>query len=434
MAGGPALSKSGSKLPRSNRAAISGRSIPPRLPGGLLLRVQRFPSGNKGCRRGTGRGILSPINVRLIFSNYDSPDNPYYGGGGAAAIHEVARRLAPTHRVEVVVGRYAAEQPVERDGVTYRPVGPVAGPKLGQLLFHFSLPLRVRRGDFDVWCESLTPPFSTACLQRFTARPVVALTQILAGRAMRRKYGLPFDRIERLGLRTYRHAIATSRHVRAQLLAANPGLNVVVIPNGVSGELVRLAPDRAEHHVLFLGRWDVEQKGLDLLCAALAEPDVNLPWPVVLAGGGAPADEARVRRLVESHRLTDRVRLVGRVAGSAKSRLLAEAAMLVMPSRFEASPLVLLEAFCHRVPVVLFAIPELEEVPEECCMKVPAFDVHALGRALVALAGDAARREALGRAAKAYVCGFDWDDLARRYADFFESLAGAGLGSGPHNC
>lgn len=367
--------------------------------------------------------------MRLVFSNYDAPGNPYYGGGGAAAIHEVARRLTAEHQVQVLVGRYAADQPTVQDGVAYRPIGPVAGPKLGQLLFHFSLPLRARRGRFDLWCESLTPPFSTACLQRFTPRPVVALTQVLAGQAMRQKYGLPFDRLERWGLRTYRHAIATSAYLRGRLLAANPDLNVVVIPNGVSGELLRLESERAERHLLFLGRLDIEQKGLDLLVEALAEVAVALPWPVVLAGAGPPAEEARLRALLAQRGLSGRVRMTGRVAGEVKHRLLSEAAALLLPSRFEASPLVLLEAFCYRLPVVLFAIPELAEVPDSCCVKVPPLDPHAFGAALRALAGDPARRRALGEAAKAYARGFDWDVLAQRYADFFESAARPGLAS-----
>jgi glycosyltransferase involved in cell wall biosynthesis len=368
--------------------------------------------------------------VRIVFSNYDSPRNPWYGGGGAVAIHEIARRLAATHAVEIVVGRYAADQPAELDGVTYRPVGPVASPRLGQLLFHFSLPFRMRRRSFDVWCESLTPPFSTACLQRFTPRPVVALTQVLAGVGMRRKYGLPFDRFERVGLRTYRHAIATSEYLRGRLLAANPALNVAVIPNGVPGELVRTTAPRTEQHVLFLGRLDVEQKGLDLLCAALGSVGAELPWPVVIAGAGATGDEARLRRLIEQHGLGGRVRLAGRVEGEAKQRLLAGAALLVMPSRFEASPLVMVEAFCHGVPVVCFGIPELAGTPATCAVQVPPFDAQRFGAALRALARDPARRVALGRAAKAFARGFDWDDLARRYADFFESAARAGVGSG----
>ncbi len=370
--------------------------------------------------------------MRLVFSNYDSPRNPFYGGGGSAAIHEVGRRLAQAHRVEVLIGRYPGCSVTEQDGVCYRPVGPAwAGPKLGQLLFQARLPFCARRHTFDLWCESLTPPFSTACLQRFARQPVVALTQILGGRAMRRKYHLPFDRVERAGLRQYRWAIATSQTLRGQLLAANPRLHLAVIPNGVSSECVRLEVTPGNRHILFLGRIDVEQKGLDLLLEALALIAASLPLPVILAGGGDPAQEAYVDRRIHALHLADQVRRVGRVQGAAKDRLFRDAAFLAMPSRFEASPLVMIEAFCYRLPVVLFGIPELAEVPESCCEKVPPFDVPALSRALLTLARDPGRRETLGRAAKAYARAFDWDDLARRYADFFETVRRESVGSAP---
>jgi len=172
---------------------------------------------------------------KLVFSNYDSPPNPYYGGGGAQAIHQIARRLAERHDVRIVTGAFPGCRDKVVDGVAYEHLGwSTAGGKTGQLGFQFRLPGRVRRGDFDLWVESLTPPFSTIGLPRFSPRPVVALTQVLAGQGMTRKYRLPFATIERFGLRTYRHAIALSEHLRMQLLNANPGARVVVIPNGVS--------------------------------------------------------------------------------------------------------------------------------------------------------------------------------------------------------
>lgn len=370
--------------------------------------------------------------MRLVFSNYDSPHNPFYGGGGSAAIHEVARRLARQHNVEVVIGRYPGCQISEQDGVRYRPIGPAwAGPKLGQIFFQLRLPFCVRQKPFDVWCESLTPPFSTACLQRFTRHPVVALTQILGGRAMRRKYHLPFDRVEQAGLRTYRWAIATSQYLGAQLLAANPRLRVAVIPNGVNGDLVRLEANPGGRHILFLGRLDVGQKGLDLLLEALAAVADKLTLPVVLAGGGVPAQEQFVARRIRELDLSAKVRLTGKVQGAAKDQLLRDAAFLAMPSRFEASPLVMIEAFCYRLPVVLFGIPELVEVPDTCCVKVPPFDVPALSQTLLTLADNPTLRHTMGLAAKAYARAFDWDDLARRYADFFETARRESVSSAP---
>jgi glycosyltransferase involved in cell wall biosynthesis len=358
----------------------------------------------------------------IVFSNYDAPANPFYGGGGARAIHEVAKRLAARHSVKVITGSYPGAHDEVIDGVSYARLGSaVAGPKTGQLLFQFLLPSRLRRERFDVWVESLTPPFSTACLQCFTRRPVIALTQVLAGQAMGRKYHLPFAAMERWGLRTYRRAIALSEHLKARLLAANPGLAVTVIPNGIGRELIDRPIVREERHILFLGRIDIEQKGLDLLLTAWRTIAAQTPVPLLIAGAGAPKDEAFLTRRIRELGLEAQVQAVGRVEGARKDELLRQAMFLVMPSRFEASPVVMVEAFCYQVPVVLFGIPELAELPDACCVKAPPFDTATYGQAVLGLTRDSARRQALGAAAKALARHYDWDDLVKKYEDFFES-------------
>ncbi len=362
--------------------------------------------------------------MRVIFSNYDAPTNPFYGGGGATAIHEVARRLAVRHHVTVLHGAFTGSAPAVRDGVHYQPLGPCwAGPKLGQLLFQFSLIRMVRRLPFDLWCESLTPPFSTACLQRFTKRPIVALTQILSGAAMRQKYGLPFDRVERLGLRTYRWAIATSNHLKRFMQSVQPALRVAVIPNGVPGEWLRCPPEEpGGRHILFLGRLDMAQKGIDLLIEALTRFQGGPPLPVVMAGTGSPQVQTTLHRRLKETGLSPCVSLPGRIAGEAKRLVLRDAAFMVMPSRFEASPLVLLEAACHRLPTVSFAIPELADVPEDIGLKVRPFDIDALAAAITRLCQDHPFRQTLGEAAWRYAQDFDWDRIATHYERFFVEI------------
>ena len=354
--------------------------------------------------------------MKIVFSNYDDPRNPWYAGGGARAIHEVSRRLAGKHQVTVITGSYPGAVEGRTDAVQYRRLGGGwAGPKLGQLCFSALLPVAVRRTPHDVWVESLTPPFSTGMTPWFTGRPVTALTQIFGGLGMRRKYGLPFDRVERWGLLGYRHAIALSQVIRSQLLAANPRLNVAVIPNGVPDELIARDPVQKECHVLFVGRIDREQKGLDLLLPAWRA--VNRPGlPLVIAGSGRAADEAWLKEQLRP--LTHIARMAGHVADERKLRIFDQAAFLVLPSRFEGFPLTLVEAFAHGLPVICFGIPELAWLPDSCCLKVPPFDGPALTAAMQALLEDPERRRSMGRAAKRYSRDFGWDAIAGRYEDF----------------
>jgi len=368
-------------------------------------------------------GDQLPEPMQIVFSNYDSPPNPYYGGGGAVAIHEVAKRLAGRNSVTVVTGRFRKVKDALREGVNYKHLGlAAAGPKLGQLIYQFLLPWRLWREHFDIWVESLTPPFSTACLPLFTRKPVVALTQVLAGKAMARKYKLPFAVVERTGLRCYRYGIALSEYLKGELLGANPNMQVRVIPNGIAHEQIVKPIHKEETHILFLGRIDREQKGLDLLLDALGTLGDRLAVPVVIAGSGASDEEAFVASRIRELGLSRRVKAVGRVAGAQKEELLSKALFLVMPSRFEASPLVLAEAFCYELPVVMFAIPELLELPDDCCVKVPPFNCQALGSAIKALVEDSPRRHAMGLAAKQFARGFDWDDLAARYEKFLGQI------------
>lgn len=140
----------------------------------------------------------------ITLSSDDAPGNPWYDGGGAAAIHELGRRLVGKgHSVRVLAGRFPGCRGGAFDGVTYEFAGPLwAGPRLGQVLFQCLLPGKVRQGGFSHWIESLFPPLSTACLQWHTSEPVVALTQVLAGKAMAERYHLPPGALERAGLST----------------------------------------------------------------------------------------------------------------------------------------------------------------------------------------------------------------------------------------
>ena len=124
----------------------------------------------------------------------------------------------------MVTGAFAGCRDGVVDGVAYEHLGRAgAGGKAGQLWFQFRLPGRARRGDFDLWVESLTPPFSTACLQKFTPKPVIALTRVL-GQRHGTEIQVALGAIERLGLRTYRHAIALSEFLKGEILHATPTL------------------------------------------------------------------------------------------------------------------------------------------------------------------------------------------------------------------
>jgi glycosyltransferase involved in cell wall biosynthesis len=353
---------------------------------------------------------------RVVISSFDSPDNPHYRGGGAAVVETIARWLAADYEVTVVTVADRGGM-VMRDGVLYRqlPFG-WAGPRGGQLLFHASLPVLARRIPHDMWIESFTPPFSTSFLPFFSRSPIVGLAQSLSGEEMWQRYRLPFFLIERLGLRFYRDVVVLNQADRMRIRRCNPEAAVRVIPNCV--DVPHLAEERLGQgeHVLFLGRIDIREKGLDLLLAAYEQSGVAMP--LVIAGAGTRREESRLAVLLRAAR--GDVRWVGHVTGRRKQQLLEDSAFVVLPSRHEAFGLAALEGMARGKPVLHFDLPTLRWMNGDVC--VPSFDTEALAAGMRALARDEDARRRLGRIARAAARDHGQTETADRYRSLVRQL------------
>jgi glycosyltransferase involved in cell wall biosynthesis len=275
--------------------------------------------------------------------------------------------------------------------------------------------------SFDCWIESFTPPFSTAFLQLFTSKPVVGLTHLLAAKNMSDRYGIPFDKIESLGLRSYRYFIALTEQARRKVIAQNMGASVVVIPNGVNVSAAS-APGSTRSHILYMGRIDVEQKGLDLLLEAISTARSEIHDKVYIAGSGPDESVDYLVDRIANLGLNEMVEYVGRVAGQEKEDLFQKAKFLVMPSRYETLPLTLLEGFAHRCPVVMFDIDDLRWVPESCAVRVEPFSGGEFGRAMAELSRNSGKLGVMQGHAELFSRGFSWDAIAERYIKFLRQV------------
>lgn len=195
---------------------------------------------------------------KIIFSSYDDLKNPYYGGGGAYAVHEVAKRLVKKFDITVLTGKYPGCRSQRINGVKYKRIGlSCTGPKLDQMIFHFFLPFYVLKEDFQIWVENFTPPYSTSFLQLLTRKPVIGLVHMLSSDYMQRKYKLPFHIIQNLGLKKYKYLIVLTEEMKNRISAVNPKAKIKVIPNGI--DLIKTKQNNSNNkkYILFIGRIDV---------------------------------------------------------------------------------------------------------------------------------------------------------------------------------
>jgi glycosyltransferase involved in cell wall biosynthesis len=146
--------------------------------------------------------------------------------------------------------------------------------------------------------------------------------------------------------------------VQTTVLVAPPGLTP---DEATQADLAAAARERRPAatplRLLALGRWDVHEKGLDLLCEAADDPSLRGRVSVRLVGpevGARPAVESLLRR----HRL-DHFAAIGFVDDVWPELIAADA--LLLPSRKEGFGLVALQALASGLPVLLSTAAGISE-------------------------------------------------------------------------
>lgn len=365
--------------------------------------------------------------MRVLHFIYDDPGNPWVAGGGAVRVFELYRRLAADVDAEVVTGAYPGAVSGPVNGVRYRRVG-ARGPYAWSRASYAAAANRILRSEsygaavFDF--SSYTPIFVPR--DRPVGITVHHLTGPTAGARWGRVGGLAVGGLERAMLRRTRTFSATSTATREALREiVGPDATIELVYAGVPDQLFDL-PHEGEGGLLYFGRLDVFQKGLDTLIQAFAlvaddRPDLRLR----IAGRGK--DAVRVAELAASAGVAHRVELLGAVTEAERQRLFREAAVLVMPSRFEGFGMVAAEAMAAGVPVVAAAsgsLPEVVDAPHGGVL-VQASDPQALARATGRLLDDRSARAALSRTARESAERFRWDAVAARHLEFLHRIAGS---------
>jgi glycosyltransferase involved in cell wall biosynthesis len=358
------------------------------------------------------------MKQKIIMSNYDSLGNPTYAGGGARAIHEIAKRLSIHYHVTVVTGRYAGARDVVYDDVHYEHIGTTISPQCDQLNFQFALLHYAQTHDAICWLENFTPPAVLGLLPRVTSRPVIGLTHMLPARDMERKYHLPFSVIENWRLHAYQHLLATSPYFAKELRKINPIADVTMIPNGID-HVSGLAIARKPKALVYLGRIEMNQKGLDLLLAAYREIESSR-LPLYIAGTGAKSEVRQLQKQIAS---MPNVRYMGKVDGQAKANLLAQAKIMIVPSRFETFSLVAGEALRAGIPLVTTPIPGFAWIPSSVRWTARAVEATELAKTIMTVLRTHGTTQAKVQAGLRFAAEYTWDKAAEHYLSLIRKVA-----------
>jgi glycogen(starch) synthase len=231
------------------------------------------------------------------------------------------------------------------------------------------------------------------------------------------------------------HAIALDLVQRAPALA---GTRMEVIPNPVDVQALRAAPRRegrgargeeqgargeergatkGREYALYLGKL-APNKGTSFLVDVVRQADLD--WPLVVAGDGP--DRAALELAAKAS--GKRIEFTGWVDTEEASRLLANASMLIFPSRGpESLSRVLIEASALGVPIAAMDTGGTRDIIEPGVTGLLSSTPEGLADDVRRLRGDEALRQRLGDAARRKVeREFDAAAVVARVEQLYEEL------------
>jgi UDP-glucose:(heptosyl)LPS alpha-1,3-glucosyltransferase len=227
------------------------------------------------------------------------------------------------------------------------------------------------------------------------------------------------------------HIVGVSPGVAREVEREFPRMagRVSVIPNGVdlqefAGDEVargrireRLDLDPRELVAVFVGgEW--ERKGLRFVIEALARAD---DWRLMVVGEG---DRALYTQAAAAAGVVDRVRFVGEAAPV--SPFYSAADGFVLPTAYEAFPLVSLEAAAAGLPLLITSVNGVEDILVEGGNGwFIERDAGVIADRLTRLAADPGLRRSMGLAAREAAAGFGWPQMIDRYTQRYEQLGAA---------
>lgn len=357
------------------------------------------------------------MNIAII--DMDSLKNPFWGAGQARATREVGKRLAKKHTVTVYTSKYPGWKNYNEDGISYVHVGLTTRyPRITNWLFILTIPFVVSKIHADVIIENFNAPTSVSFAPLFTKIPVIVLPTMFNAIEFTKKYHIPFHWIEAFGLRFYKYMLPYSNVDSAKAKRLNPNIKFKIVPQGVGKEFFEI-PQKKPEYIFFLGRYDIWQKGIDLLLDAYSKVKDHIRYPLIIAGHGP--DEQIIRKRVHELGLESQVTVMGKLYGDEKNRMLSRALFTAFPSRHDELSLWALESLASGLPLVGFDLPECAWAPRTVFLKAKAYDTNAYAQLLLN-ATQSRVIQPMRHKARLFARSYDWDTVAQQIEEFINEV------------
>lgn len=201
----------------------------------------------------------------------------------------------------------------------------------------------------------------------------------------------------------------------------------IVIPNGIKIPNTCLNRKRRPT-ATFIGRLDIEVKGLDLLINSLpliADELRSINASVNIYGPDENGSSEKLKQLIEDNQISDLAFLKGPIEGTLKSSVLQDSSFYVQLSRTEAFGISILEALSYGLPIVVTEGTTWKELANDKGIGLGVdSNLRDIAHAILTLFENTEMRDKMSHAALNYVTSnYQWQQIAAKQISLYRDIA-----------
>lgn len=209
---------------------------------------------------------------------------------------------------------------------------------------------------------------------------------------------------------------------------------IVIIPNGIDRSKFERLPERGrfraahgmsekEKLMLYLGRLD-QIKGIDILVEAFSKVAKSQPDLRLAVVGPDFGDEGRLRAMARDLGIQESVIFSGPLYGDDKTSVFVDSDLFVLPSRYEAFPISVLEACSCGVPILVFNNCGISEIVNDIAGLSVESNRAALEKGMATLLADDQLRTRYSSGGKTLVRdNFDLSIVTSKFERLYRSVS-----------
>jgi len=198
---------------------------------------------------------------------------------------------------------------------------------------------------------------------------------------------------------------------------------IYIVPDGIEFEKIQaIQPQLSKNSdILFVGRL-VKLKGVDMLIKAIPIVIETIPNLNVHIVGSGP-QEKELKNLVKELKIEEYVEFLGFISEEEKFRCYMGCKVVVVPSRWDCSPITIYEAIACGKPVIASNVTNSEILENgKTGFLFESENVEDLAEKVVKLLKDEKLREEMGKTTKEKAKQYDWSKVAEKTVNVYKEV------------